>query len=249
MDKAYFKEYYIQERQHWWFLARKKILEGQVQQLFASKNKEPLRILNIGIATGATSEMLANYGEVTSLEYDKDCCEFVKDALKIPVIHGSILELPFDNESFDLVCAFDVIEHVEDDQLAVNEMKRVCRKDGIAFVTVPAFMSLWSDHDLINHHFRRYISDELKALFKSSGEILYQSYFNSILFPAIYLARKLSNLLSKKGKNAPKSDFNKFKPGILNNILYRIFISEKFFLNRKWQLPVGVSIMLVWKKS
>ena len=128
-------------------------------------------------------------------------------------------------------------------------MKRVCRRGGVAFVTVPAFMSLWSDHDLINHHFRRYVSTELKALFKSGGEIRYQSYFNAILFPPIYVARKLSNLLSKKGGHAPKSDFNKFKPGILNRILYGIFITEKFFLNRKWQFPAGVSIMLIWKKS
>lgn len=246
MDKAYFKEYYIQERQHWWFLARMEILQSQITTLV--KPKEKLKILNIGIATGATTEMLSKFGNVTSLEYDEDCCQFVKETLDIPVVHGSILSLPFEDGEFDLVCAFDVIEHVEDDKLAVAEMKRVCSKNGFVFVTVPAFMDLWSDHDLINHHFRRYIAKGLKALFVSNGEVVYSSYFNSILFPPIYFVRRLSNLLKSKSKEAPQSDFTKFKPGLLNNLLYRLFKLEKRFLNKQFHFPAGVSIMLIWRK-
>lgn len=246
MDKAYFKEYYIQERQHWWFLARMEILQSQVEKLINPKKK--LKILNIGIATGATTEMLSGFGSVTSLEYDEDCCKFVKETLDIPVVHGSILSLPFGDNEFDLVCAFDVIEHVEDDKLAVAEMKRVCCDGGHVFVTVPAFMDLWSDHDLINHHFRRYVEKDLKGLFASSGKTVYCSYFNSILFPPIYFVRRLSNLLKRKSKEAPQSDFAKFKPGLLNRLLYKLFKSEKYFLNKKAHLPAGVSIMLMWKK-
>lgn len=245
MDKAYFKEYYINERKHWWFLARQKILESQVK--LVSQQREKLKILNVGIATGATTEMLSNYGEVTSIEFDEDCCRFVREELNIDVIHGSVLDIPFDENSFDLVCAFDVIEHVEDDKLAVKEMQRVCNAGGHVFVTVPAFMALWSDHDLINHHFRRYAKKQLVGLFKPNEHIVYATYFNFFLFPLVYILRQLSKL-TKKEEASPKSDFDKFKPGLLNNMLQAIFSMERPWLKNRIKLPFGVSIMLIWKK-
>lgn len=244
MEKAYFKEYYIQERYHWWFLARLKILESKVKQF---TNSGKLKILNVGVATGATSEMLMKYGEVTSIEYDQDCCDFLNNEVQIPVMQGSILELPFADNDFDLVCAFDVIEHVEEDQLGVDEMKRVCKSDGHVFVTVPAFMSLWSDHDVINHHFRRYIHPQLEGIFSDNGKIIYSSYFNTLLFLPILLARKVSNLFSSDKKEA-ESDFEKFKPGFLNSILYRFFLIENWFTSRSIKFPFGVSLLLIWKK-
>ena len=244
MDKGYYQEYYIQERNHWWFLARLKIIEAQIKLIGQDKK---LKILNIGIATGATSEMLQKYGEVTSLEYDDDCCQFVREVVKIPVINGSILELPFEDKSYDLVCAFDVIEHIEDDQLGVEEMKRVCRTNCNILITVPAFMSLWSDHDIINHHFRRYTKSNLMPLFQKTGTIEFCSYFNSIFFLPIFFVRKLSNLFKSKNREV-KSDFKKFKASALNNIMYNIFMAERSYLSNKWVLPFGVSIMLKWKK-
>ncbi len=244
MDKGYYQEYYVQERNHWWFLARLKILEAMIAKI--SENK-PFKILNIGIATGATSEMLQKYGEVTSVEYDQDCVDFVNEVVKIPVMHGSILELPFKDSSFDIVCAFDVIEHIEDDQKGVDEMMRVCKQDAHIFVTVPAYMSLWSDHDIINHHFRRYTIAQLKSLFKKSGKIIFSSYFNSIFFIPIFFARKLANLLKSKNE-PPKSDFKKFNPGLLNNLMYRIFLMERSLLKATVKFPFGVSIFMHWKK-
>jgi len=92
--------------------------------------------------------MLEKFGDVTSIEYDEDCCQFLNEVLHIPALQGSITELEFEDNSFDLVCAFDVIEHVEDDSKAASEMLRVCKKDGLVFATVPAFMLLWSEHDV-----------------------------------------------------------------------------------------------------
>ncbi len=251
MNKDYYKEYYHLEREHWWFKARSKIIETHTKKLvegFTDTN-----ILNVGVATGATSKMLSKFGEVTSLEYDKDCCLFLKEQLNFDVIQGSVTELPFENQSFDLVCAFDVIEHVSDDSLALNEMVRVCKPGGRILVTVPAFMSLWSEHDEINHHFRRYTKKSLQHLFEQSdqGHINYISYFNSILFLPIYLTRRVSNLLSsKKNKKAAlKSDFSKFKTGALNNILYNIFLAENFVLKKNKSFPAGVSILLSWVKK
>ena len=154
MDKQYYKDYYKLEREHWWFTARNEILKSLIKRNIDINKK--LNILNIGTATGAGTKMLEEFGNVTSIEYDEDCCKFLNEQLNIKTQQGSITELEFDENTFDLVCAFDVIEHVEQDELAAKEMLRVCKKDGLVFCTVPAFMLLWSEHDVINHHVKRY---------------------------------------------------------------------------------------------
>ncbi|MCF8428613.1 MAG: class I SAM-dependent methyltransferase [Bacteroidia bacterium] len=249
MTPEYYKEYYHLERSNWWFTARLEILKNQIEVLFPKRND--LNILNIGVATGATSQMLEKFGNVKSIEYDEVCFNFVKDNLKIDIEKGTILDLQFAENSFDLVCAFDVVEHVENDQLAVKEMIRVCKSNGIVFVTVPAFMDLWSKHDEINYHFKRYIKKTLLPLFNlKSGSIAYHSYFNTILFIPIYLVRwisnKFPNLFKRDGSG---SDHSMFELGFLNKVLYTIFYAENFLLKRLVKLPFGVSLMLIFKKK
>ena len=144
MNKEYFKEYYDYERFHWWFLARNNIIRALVKKYILSPPSSQLRILNIGVATGGTSLLLSEFGTVTSVEYDKDCCTFLKEKVGINAINASITNLPFENDYFDLVCAFDVIEHVDDDHLAIREMSRVAKNNATIFITVPAFKFLWS---------------------------------------------------------------------------------------------------------
>ena len=142
--------------------------------------------------------MLEKYGHVTSLEYDEECCKFVREKCNLDVIHGSMTELPFDDNRFDLVCAFDVVEHIEDDNTAINEMKRVMAPSGDYFLTVPAFMFLWSEHDEINHHFRRYTRGNFKSLLtQQEVKPQYIGYFNSLLFIPIALVRLVQKLLPK----------------------------------------------------
>lgn len=253
MNHNYYKEYYLLERNHWWFKARERIISNLIKKFISENNysSKEISILNIGCSTGRSSEYLSEFGKVTSIEYDEFCCEFAREKTGLEIIHGSITELPFSVEKFDLVCAFDVIEHVEDDQLAVNEMKRVLKENGIIFITVPAFMSLWSHHDIINQHFRRYKLSEVDRLFKldKRGKTIFSSYFNFFLFIPIYFFRKLSNLLKigDKRKGAG-SDFETFNPGLVNTLLYHLMKTESYFINSKISFPFGVSILYVWKK-
>lgn len=247
MDKNYYIEYFDLERNNWWFKARLNIIASQIKKHFNGKTN--LRILNIGVATGATSQMLEQFGEVKSIEYDKDCYEFVKQRLNIDLQQGSILDLKFNDNSFDLVCAFDVIEHVEDDNLALLEMFRVCNSNGLVFITVPAFMVLWSYHDIVNHHYRRYTLLQLKNLLRNKGKIVFSSYFNTLLFLPILAVRITSKLLpflfKRKGSG---SDFAIYNPNWLNNLLYRLFMLENFWLNLNFKFPFGVSAMIIAKK-
>lgn len=253
MQHDYYKEYYDLERNHWWFVAREKIICNYIKKIINSKilDNKDLKILNVGCGPGRSSQYLSDFGAVTSIEYDKDCCEFASERTGLKIIHGSITELPFQNQSFDLVCAFDVIEHVENDLLAVTEMKRVAKENGILLITVPAFMSLWSHHDVINHHFRRYKINKIEFLFDKlkDGEKLFVSYFNFILFMPIYLVRQVSNLLLNASKRPGSGiDFETFKPGIMNTILFKIMAFESKLINLGLKLPFGVSIIYSWRK-
>lgn len=253
MESKYYLDYYKAERQHWFFRARNEVIMSHINQL--THGRKELKILNVGVATGHTSELLSQFGTVKSVEYDTACYNFVKSKLPhLDLVQGSILELAFNDESYDLVCAFDVVEHIEDDQTGINEMKRVCKKDGHVVITVPAFMSLWSHHDVINHHFKRYKQGEIKTLIDDDENLIYLSYFNFFLFPPVWLFRKLNNFLGFSKKKTAKndtagSDLDYFSSGgIVSNLLYTLLASEKSFVKRRIRLPFGVSIIASWLK-
>lgn len=249
MDQQYYREYYTLERSHWWFVARGKMLKNHLER--ALRGRKDLNILNIGAATGHTSEWLEAFGKVKSVEYDPECYAFTKSMLSIDIDCASILELPYPDEHFDLVCAFDVIEHVEDDKLAVSEMRRVCKKGGLISVTVPAFLFLWSAHDDVNHHFRRYTGANLKALLAAGNKPVFHTYFNFWLFFPIAFFRLLSRILplKKKDREDAGSDFFVMNSPFMNKVFYQIFYSENVFLSRHISLPVGVSILSTWEKG
>jgi SAM-dependent methyltransferase len=202
--------------------------------------------LNVGCATGRTSEFLEKFGDVLSLEYDEDCYNFVKETLNINIVQGSVLDLPFENEMFDIVCAFDIIEHVDDDLKAAEEMKRVLKYNGDLILTVPAFNFLWSEHDEINFHFRRYTKKTLLNtlnVFKLNKTY----YFNSILFIPIAIVRLLSRF--KSSKLEKKSDFKRFNTSLISKILYFTFYIDLFLIKNKFKPKFGTSIFLIASKK
>jgi len=253
MDRKYYQEYYDIERNHWWFKARQYILKAIIEKHLIDTQKSNKKILNIGAATGATTQMLSAYGEVVTVEYDKYCCDFLSEKLNINAINASMTDLPFNDNQFDLVCAFDVIEHIEDDAVALKEVNRVMNNGGNFFITVPAFNFLWSNHDDVNHHIRRYTNKTLNKVMNIAGlHASYASYFNFWLFLPIAIVRLTQKIVpTKKSKNASSgSDFEKMNSWeLLNKFLYRLFLSEIFFFKRKIRLPSGVSYFCIGKKG
>lgn len=252
MEQSYFKEYYQLERENWWFTVRRKILTERINHLL----NKPTQIasLNIGAATGTTSDMLAGFGEVMSVEYDENCFQFTKSFLSTPIIQGSITELPFENNQYDLVCAFDVIEHVADHAKAIDEMIRVCKPGGHIAITVPAYMFLWGPHDLVNHHYRRYTLKQLTSLIQPyQGKMIYTTYFNSMLFIpiaafriAIYWMEKISGKIANK----EQSDHAILGTnGFFNGLLAGIFKIDYYLLKWGIRFPAGVSIMAIFQKQ
>jgi SAM-dependent methyltransferase len=246
MERDYFKKYYKIEREHWWFKVRSKILMNILR--YKLKDISNLSILNIGVATGNTSELLNEFGSVLSVEYDKETFEFCRDNLNMNIINASILNLPISNNTYDLVCAFDVLEHVSDDKLAWNEMVRVCKPGGYIFVSVPMYEILWSEHDIINQHVRRYSKKTLLSLINNKqGEILISYFFNSILFLPIFAARIIQRFLFSN-KTRKISDFERIDNPFFNFLFYSIFNLEVSLLNY-FTFPFGISYLLFWKKN
>ena len=247
MDRNFLDAYYKMERDHWWFRVREEIiLDHFMSHIYKDK---PLQILNVGAATGRSSEMLEPFGQIQSIEYDEPSYQFCRDVLNMKIDQGSITALPYADHAFDCVCAFDVVEHVEDDQKAIEELFRVCKPGGKIFITVPAFMSLWSNHDVVNHHFRRYRKNQMIRLFvPHGGKLLRTTYFNFFLFIPIFLVRSLQKLFTRKKQEELKPDNDMIESGFINAVFKSIFAFERHLL-KKINFPFGVSLLVLWEKK
>jgi len=236
MDRAVYDQMRKVEQDHWWFAARREILARQIEALDLPAGA---RILEVGCGTGGNLAMLGRYGKVTGLEPDADSRAYAAERTGAPVIDGALPQgLPA--PGYDLVAALDVIEHVDADAEAVAAMGALLKPGGALVTTVPAHGWLWSRHDELHHHKRRYGLNAYRGLFRAAGlTVRKASYFNSLLFPAIAFARALKAL---PGIKAPDDDA--LPPPALNGLLRRIFAAEAPLLRRA-NLPLGVSILLI----
>ncbi len=238
MQHDFYSEYSEIEDTHWWFRGRREIFT----RLLAPLAGAPLRILDIGFGTGAMLTFLQRYGSVVGMDMSVEAIQFARTRCNAPMLLGDITRIPLETAAVDLVTAFDIVEHVEDDVAALAELARVCRPGGHMLVTVPAFQFLWGNQDIVSHHRRRYTLAELGARVRAAGFVPNRlSYFNAILFPAVAAVR-VARRLRGEPQGEIKSDFGMTRPGLVNDTLTRIFAAEGRWLAR-WRLPVGVSLV------
>jgi len=227
------------EESHWWFVARRKILSSLISKFSPVKNK---RILEIGSGTGGNLKMLLEHGNVTAIEPNAIARNKIsaKFGDKVLLINGKLPDsLNIKNQKFDLICLFDVLEHIADDKASLQELRKHLTPQGIIFLTVPAFQFLWSGHDKNLHHFRRYNKNNLSQLIKACDlKIIKISYFNFLLFPLAALTR----LFSKSSGDVKLSYFS-------NSIFRKIFSSEKLLLKSNINLPFGLSLLAIIKPN
>ena len=148
----------------------------------------------------------------------------------------------FKENTFDFIIASDILEHIKEDSKAIQEYKRILNKGGKLIVFVPAFQFLWSEHDEICHHFRRYKRQELKDLISKNFEIKRISFWNFTLFPIISLVKIIYSLINKKSDQLYKT--NKFS----NTILYYLLKIENQIL-KKINFPFGISLFCIAEKT
>jgi SAM-dependent methyltransferase len=223
---------------HWWYRARRDILAELIQR--ETRPPATAAILEIGCGTGHNLPMLARFGEVDALELDDAMRDLAEKRLRRPIMRAPLPELSdVPDAHYDLIGAFDVIEHIDDDAAAVAAIATKLKPGGTFIMTVPAHPWMWSAHDVVNHHKRRYSKAALRRLIDGSLlELTRIGYFNSILFPVAVAARAASKLRGKDDASL------KLPPALLNSALEKIFASERYLVGRL-PLPPGLSLFAV----
>jgi SAM-dependent methyltransferase len=231
------------EDSHWWFVGRRLILESFLKEIVQRLEIQNPKILDVGCGTGANLEMLAQFGESEGVDVSDDALEFCK-AKGLKAHKGLAEKLPFEDASFDLVTALDVVEHLDNDVEGLREMNRVLKKDGRALMFVPAFMFLWGVQDDVSHHRIRYTKKQIIGRVKDAGfEIERATYANITFFAPILVGRAVMKLTGIK----PESE-NNITIGALNGFLGKLFGAERLWL-KNFNFPFGVSIVIVARKK
>ena len=227
------------EDTHWWFKGRRDIINHAISRISLHENAN---ILEIGCGTGGNLGMLARHGKVTGIEMNPAALEIAQKRNIAPILGGSLPNgLPTLDDSWDMVALFDVLEHIDDDLAALKTCRNLLSGNGYILITVPAFMFLWSQHDIENHHKRRYRVNNIRQLAHSAGlDTLFLSYFNFWLFPPTALVKLARNI---KPYKQPWKDMEVPQASI-NTLLFKLLSSEKHIMPNM-SLPFGTSIIAI----
>ena len=238
MEREVYKQMAELDQRHWWYRARREVIAALIRR--RAQPPGGARVLEIGCGTGHNLGMLGQFGEVEALELDEEARSIAEGRLGKSVMSAPLPELSGVAEKhYDLIGAFDVIEHIDDDRGALASIAARLKPGGKLVVTVPAHQWMWSAHDVVNHHKRRYSKRALKRLLEASPLRLEAiGYFNSLLFP-LAVAERLSSRL--RGKD--EADL-RLPPAPLNTALEKAFAAERHLIGR-FPLPPGLSLFAV----
>ena len=234
MKQAYAKHYRIIEDKHWWFQGRQAILESICKRYI----NPPARILDIGCGIGNILKALSSLGDCYGMDHDRTMIDYArKRGLNISwgslPIHFHAFNL------FDVILLFDVLEHCDEEALALKNIKFHLKSDGLFILTVPAYQWLWSSHDVVNEHKRRYTRGSLIRLLKKNGFKIWEStYFNTLLFPLVILGKFFFR---------HKDGHIEIPHLVINSMLKKIFKLEAKIL-KYLSFPFGGSILIVCSK-
>jgi SAM-dependent methyltransferase len=242
MDEQYELQTHQVEDDHWWYRGRRRVLEGVIEQLDLPPDA---RILDAGCGSGRNMVELARHGVVTGIELAGTSVAVARARGVGEVIAGSVEELPFPADAFDFAVTLDVIEHIEHDHRPLSELRRVIRPGGQLLVTVPAYPWLWSGHDEVNHHWRRYTRSSLvQAATQAGWRATRSTHFNSVLLPAA-IALRMAERVRRSG-TPPSSDLDR-TPAWLNHVLQQPLNLEARVIRRGTRIPAGLSLLGVFR--
>jgi len=236
-ESAY-REHYEVEDHHWWFRGRWAVIEALLAR--TDLPREP-RILDAGCGTGGNLTRYARMGVASGVDPSPEAVSFCRERGFDSVQQAGLESLPFEDDSFDLIAATDVIEHIAAEDQALNELRRVASPNGVLLLTVPAYMWMWTAEDENLHHKRRYTRPRLRMAVERAGWTpRIATYFNSILLPPIALAR----ILPQRSGNGKAADVDR-TPAALDGPLSLPMRLEARLIRAGATLPAGVSVGIV----
>jgi SAM-dependent methyltransferase len=238
MERIVYEQMAEFDQRHWWYRARREVLAALIERTTDLPRRA--RLLEIGCGTGHNLAMLGRFGRVDALELDDQARGLAEQRLGRSVMRAPLPKIEdVPDNSYHLIGAFDVIEHIDDDRAALASIATKLTRGGKLIVTVPAHQWMWSPHDVVNHHKRRYSKRSLRALIEASPLNLEKiGYFNSLLFPVAVAERMASRL--RGNDNAEL----KMPAAPLNTALKTVFEAERHLIAR-FPLPPGLSLFAV----
>jgi SAM-dependent methyltransferase len=223
---------------HWWYTARRKVLQSLIERTMPLPPQA--HILEVGCGTGHNLKMLQAFGAVDGIEIDSEARAIAQKRLGRTISSAPLPDIPgIARKHYDLVASLDVVEHIDDDRAAIAGLASCLKPGGKLLITVPAHQWMWSAHDELNHHKRRYSKRALKALIEESPLRLDAvGYFNSILFPLAVAARLAAKVTGGGGGD------DKLPPKPVNYLFERVFAAERGLIGRV-PLPPGLSLFAI----
>jgi SAM-dependent methyltransferase len=229
------------DEKHWWYRGRRRVLRAAIERLPLGPDA---RLLDAGCGSGRTLDDLARYGRVSGVDLSPEAVAAARRRGHDDVHLGRVEEMPFPDATFDVVTCLDVIEHTPDDGATLAELRRVTRPGGLLVATVPAYQGLWSWHDEVNLHFRRYDSASLRGAARSAGlDVVGDTHFNGLLLAPAAAVR----LAQRRRRSHAHSDLA-LTPAFLNGVLEWPLRLESRLVAGGTRLPAGLSLLAILRR-
>lgn len=240
MEAHLYEEMARVEEHHWWFRGRRAVILAVMRRHLEPRPSR--RILDVGCGTGGNLAALRQFGQVEGLDHSEEALRYCRERLGPDfLLHRGALPEGLPPGRFDVVTALDVLEHLPDAVGALRALRQALEPTGVLVCAVPAFPFLWSAHDEVHHHQRRYTLALLRQQLAEAGlRLRWSSYFNSLLFPPIAAVRLWQRLGTRR--RAVRSDVEAGGPAWSNRLLEAVFSAERFLVPR-FPLPAGVSLL------
>jgi SAM-dependent methyltransferase len=239
VDLDEYRRMHALEESHWWFRAKRRMVYALLEAWCAGG-----RVVDVGCGTGIVLQRLPAAYAGVGVDPSQEALALCRERGLAALARGSATALPLADASADAVLALDIIEHVEEDRLALSEVARVLRPGGVAVITVPAFPFLWSPHDVALHHKRRYTRRSLERRLAEAGlKVRVGGYGQASILPAAALLRLARRALRRWSGPEGGSDVRE-APAWLNAVAYRLLAWEVPFV-RRGRLPAGLSLVYV----
>lgn len=238
MDAAAYDSLRNLQDEHWWFVGRRRFLRKLIQR--HCHLRPNARILEAGCGFGGNLPLLEEFGRVSAFEYLHEARAYSTTRSGIAVVPGALPDgFDFGGRTYDLIALLDVLEHIDDDRASLATLSEGLTEKGRIIITVPAFQWLWSKHDELHHHKRRYSRKSLGSVIRDAGLTTAKTgYFNSLLFP-LAMAQRLA---TRFGNGDAVADELPLKP--LNKTLSGVFSLESAVAGR-FSLPFGLSAFAI----
>lgn len=246
MDAAEYDNLERVEREHWYYSGKRRLVHAWIGRVRPPAATDVL--LDCGAGTGLFAEEMAARCRVLVLDDHEESLRLLRKRFRAEqILNLSGATVPLPAQALEYVTALDVLEHVPDDAAVVREFARLVKPGGLAIVTVPASMALWSEWDVVLHHHRRYDRAQLRRLFATDAwEIVHVNYTNVLVYPGVWLVRTLRDLRRRLGFGYPSARTeDRMPPRWLNALLRASFVG---LAGVRVPFPFGVSLVLVARR-